>query len=213
MKKIIIVLMCIFPMITKAQKYYEPEELEITWRYWTEQYGWDYLIGNGKKLTYSCIPNLDFPSIGLSNYNEIVTTYCHRNKFIVLTFNSDTDSRYGGIRLRYGTYSRKNMSSLLSSYTYLRGKLWYEIDFENIIYEPTFDRIMIPIGQDENGYFNAICIDFKWNTRVSIPDMGDNFDESKTKYYNLKGEQIDAENVSDGIIIKTDGKKTSKILK
>ena len=27
MKKIIIVLMCIFPMITKAQKYYEPEEL------------------------------------------------------------------------------------------------------------------------------------------------------------------------------------------
>ena len=190
MKKIIIVLMCIFPMITKAQKYYEPEELEITWRYWTEQYGWDYLIGNGKKLTYSCIPNLDFPSIGLSNYNEIVTTYCHRNKFIVLTFNSDTDSRYGGIRLRYGTYSRKNIITYAGlsdeELKEIENQVRRKADFENIIYEPTFDRIMIPIGQDENGYFNAICIDFKGNTRVSIPDMGDNFDESKTKYYNLK---------------------------
>ena len=91
---------------------------------------------------------------------------------------------------------------------------WYDIDFENVVYDATFDRIMIPIGIDETGYHNAICIDFSVATRVAANEISDNkFDESKTRYYNANGQQIDPNSISDGILIKTDGKKTIKIIK
>lgn len=202
------------PIITNAQKYYSPNELKIKWKYWTSQNSWDYLIDNGKKLSYSCIPNLQDESMSLLNMHEIVATYCLRNKFIVLTFNSDTDPNYGGIRLRYGSRYNWNLSSMMSSYSYLLKQPWYDIDFENIVYDATFDRIMIPIGIDENGYHNAICIDFTVDTRVAANEISDNkFDESKTRYYNVNGQQIDPNSISDGILIKTDGKKSIKIIK
>ena len=207
--------MFIVPLITKAQKYYAPEELEISWKYWTSQSDWYYLIGNGKKLTYSCVPNLSFDGIGLTNCHEIVTTYCHNNKFLVLTFNDNQENiYYKGIRIRYGSSANSNLYKLLPTYPYVSSQPWYEIDFENIIYDPAFNRIMIPIGIDENGYHNAICIGFNSSSRIASHEVDDSdFDESKIKYYNVKGQQIDVNNVSDGIIIMTDGKKAKKIMK
>ena len=119
-----------------------------------------------------------------------------------------------GIRIRYSDRSNSNLCQLLPTYPYVSSQPWYEIDFENIIYDPAFNRIMIPIGIDENGYHNAICIGFNSSSRIASQEVDDSdFDESKTKYYNAKGQQIDVNNVSDGIIIMTDGKKAKKIMK
>lgn len=207
--------MFIVPIIAKAQNFYAPEELEISWKYWASQSDWDYLIGNGKRLTYSCVPNFQFDSMNLSNPHEIITTYCHNNKFLVLSFH---DTQYSdktkGIRIRYSRASNSNLNYLLPTYPYVSSQPWYEIDFENIIFDSTFNRIMIPIGIDENGYHNAICIDFNSSSRIASHEVDDSdFDESKSKYYNAKGQQIDVNNVSDGIIIMTDGKKAKKIMK
>ena len=46
-----------------------------------------------------------------------------------------------------------------------------------------------------------------------IESDNNEFDENKTKYYTINGQQINPDNVSNGIIIKTDGKKTKKIVK
>ena len=206
--------MIVFPVLANAQRLYDPEELEFSWKYWSDTSSWDYLIGNGKKLSFSCVPNLSSEGISLTNSHEIITTYCHNNKFLVLSFLSDTSMYYGGIRIRYGKSNNSSISNYMSTYSYVCGMYWYDIDFENVVYDATFDRIMIPIGIDENGYHNAICIDFSVDTRVAANEISDNkFDESKTRYYNANGQQIDPNSISDGILIKTDGKKTIKIIK
>lgn len=215
MKKIVFVLMMLFPTIANAQRYYNPEELQFSWLYWSDSSSWDYLINNGKRLTLSCVPNFDFESMSLTNQHEIIATHCRNNTFIVLSFNSNFSSYRGGIRLRYGVSSTVNLSNyLFSVYNYLLNTEWFNIDFENIVYDSIYDRIMIPIGVDENGYNNAICIDFASDTRVeAIGSDNNEFDENKTKYYTINGQQINPDNVSNGIIIKTDGKKTKKIVK
>lgn len=215
MKKFLIfAIITLLSLSVNAQKYYTKDDVTVSWKYWSDLNSWDWLISNGKKITINCFPHIVTDGMNLINPPEIIATYCRNNKFIVLKFNEEnSDSQHNGIRITTNI-GDTHLSKVLPTYSYLEERPWYEIDFENIIYEPMYDRIMIPIGIDENGYHNAICIDFAISS--GIPQRQNeiqHFDENKVKYYNLLGEEVDIDNVSGQIVIKTDGKMSQKIFK
>ena len=94
-----------------------------------------------------------------------------------------------------------------------RSQFWFELDFENIIYDAIFNRIMIPCGTDYNGYPNAICVDFLDTASGMSSTRYDDveFDEDNVRYFNLQGIEVDADAANDEVIIKTDGRRSLKI--
>lgn len=212
-KFLICVILTFLSISVNAQKYYSKDDVTVSWLYWSDSNSWDWLISNGKKVILNCFPQIINNGMHLTNPTEIIATYCHNNKFIVFEINERSPwDEYSGISL--SGKGKTNLSKILPSYSYLTEQPWYEIDFENIIYEPTYDRIMIPIGIDENGYHNAICFNFSTSSGIEqLRDEPQDFDEDKVNYYNLRGEKVDIDNVSGQVVIKTDGKKSQKILK
>lgn len=207
MKKIILLFM-LLPMFASAQKFYTSSEVQIGWKYWSSETSWNFLIQNGKKVTLSCIPNIQWSGGGMTNSAEICATYIHDKKFVVITFSEEE-----GIRLRESNLNHK-FSDLYSSIAYVSNQPWYEIDFENIIYDSTFNRIMIPCGMDYNGNNNAICIDFidpLLSTKSITDDNNMVFDEEKVKFYNLQGYEVEPDKAKGQVVIKTDGKNSKKI--
>ena len=88
------------------------------------------------------------------------------------------------------------------------------IYIDNIVYDSWFDRVMIPIGIDPNGYHHAICIGFSDTQSLNSATIDDSdFNEDNVQYFNLKGEPIDINSDNNKIIIKTDGKKSVKFFK
>ena len=201
MKKLFILTFALLTLGLNAQEYYTKEDVTIGWKYWDDSYSWEYLIGNGKPVILSCSPQMNGNGISFTYPTEIVATYLKNNKFLVLSF-----SKSLGIRLRTenGTW---DFSALLSTMEYVQSQMWYEIDFEHIIYDSVFDRIMIPCGKDYNGYYNAICVDFKSSSAVSEFSLEDN---DHLNYYDLSGKTIAPTKASGDIIIKNNGKKSVK---
>ncbi|MGL5014309.1 MAG: hypothetical protein ACRC6V_08470 [Bacteroidales bacterium] len=201
----LIFLLALLPFFANAQKFYSESDIEISWKYWRDDNSWQHLINNGVNIPISCIPKLEWKGGMMNNPAEICLTYLHNNKFIVITFCESE-----GIKLREAesNYNFKGTNFM----NYLSNQIWYEIDFENIIYDSTFNRIMIPCGRDNNGYNNAICIDFTKTSTSNSPIKGESiqFDESKVKHYNLQGNEIDIEKNKNQIIIKSDGLNTLK---
>jgi len=211
MKKYFLFLFVFIPVMANAQKFYSSSDVEVSWKYWDSEISWNYLVNNGKKLSLSCLPPIQSSGITMTNPIEICATYLLKKKFIVITF-----SESEGIKLRTSGPA-VSFSSLFGGMSYVSQQTWYNIDFENIVYDPIFNRIMIPCGVDNNGYFNAICVKFlDSNTSVeSIKSDNDeqDFDESKVKYYDLLGREVNPiENSKGRILIKSDGKKTVKFL-
>ncbi len=185
-----------------AQKFYSTNDVDVSWKYWSEENSWDYLIDNGEKIPYSAAPYLR----GGGNYfvgpDEICYTYFKNGKFLVLTMSEEE-----GLRLRTG-YSAEKIGK---GFEYIKNCSWYEIDFEHIVYDSTFNRIMIPCGIDENGYHNAICIDFD-NTSSHVKSVKNNNDSQPTNYYDLEGNIINPDNYKGNIVIKRQGCKAQKYI-
>lgn len=201
MKKILILVFAFVTLGVKAQEYYTKDDVTIGWKFWDDQYSWDYLIGNGKPVTLTCSPHMNGNGVSFAYPTEIVATYLRNNKFLVLSF-----SKTLGIRLRTENGAR-TLAALLSTLEYVESQSWYELDFEHIIYDSLFDRIMIPCGKDYNGYNNAICIDFNTNSAVSEYSMGE---VENLNFYDLSGKAVKPDNTNGDIIIKTAGKKSVK---
>ena len=191
------------PSFASAQNYYSEDEITIGWRYWTDTYSWDYLISNGKPVTISCSPNLNAEGSYLSFPTEIVATCLRHNKFLVLTF-----SKRLGIRLRCD--NTPVQLSKYYSWSQVMNQSWFEIDYEHIIYDATYDRIMIPCGTDYSGYPNALCIDLKDTSAARSVEVDRK--EGKTRYYDLSGKAVDLEESNGKVVIKTDGRKSVKII-
>lgn len=194
------------PVMANAQKFYTSSDIEVGWKYWNSETSWNYLISNGKKVTLSCLPQIQSSGLNLSSPTEICTTFLLNNKFIVITF-----SESEGIRLSTAG-AAITFSSLYSIMAYVSSQLWFEIDFGNIVYDPIFNRIMIPCGVDNSGNYNAICVDFV-NSSSSVKSIKSDekeFDESNVKYYNLQGIKVDVENAKGSILIKSDGHNSVK---
>lgn len=206
MKRLLLALIIILPTLACAQKFYEPSDIQVGWKYWSSETSWNYLINNGKKLNVSCLPKLQWSGTSLTNDAEIHTTYMLNNKFIVLSF-----SVKEGIRLR-SSNANYLLNNLNYSLSYVSTQPWYEIDFENIVYDPIFNQIMIPCGVDNNGAYNAICLSFTDNT-TKVPSMtedSEEFDEDRVKYFDLQGCEVDADTSKGKVLIKSDGRKSVK---
>lgn len=215
MKKVFILMLTLISLSVSAQKFYSKDELNVTWKYWDNISDWEFLINNGTKIQYSCIPIFNYSSMNISNPIEIIATYFRNNKFLILSFSEEQDyDNFSGIRLRDNSLYANNITQLCEGLEYAKQLTWYEIDFGNIIYDSWFDRVMIPIGIDPNGYHHAICIGFLDTQSLNSVTIDDNtFNEESVKYYNIKGEKVDIKSVNNKIIIKTDGQKSIKIFK
>lgn len=187
-----------------AQNFYSSSEVTLEWKYWTDDNSWDYLIQNGKPVTISCAPRLDSESISLTYPTEIIATYIRANKFLVISFSNNL-----GIRLREG-YSAKSFERLNTIMSYVQEQSWFEIDFEHIVYEPSFDRIMIPCGIDYNGLHNALCIDFI--TSTAVKSMTQDSSNSEIRYYDMTGKCVELDDVKGQIVIQTNGNTSVKFL-
>ena len=216
MKKILIILLVLIPLSLNAQKFYLIDELNVTWKYWDNKSDWDFLVNNGTKLQYSCIPTFQYRSMTLRNPIEIIACHYRNKKFLIISFTEEEENNtFSGIRIRNNSLpSSSNITLLCEDLAYVKQLSWYEIDFDNIVYDSWFDRVMIPIGIDPNGYHHAICIGFSDTQSLNSATIDDSdFNEDNVQYFNLKGEPIDINSNNNGIIIKTDGKKSVKFFK
>lgn len=194
MKKLLMICTSLFTInCLYSQDFYSREDVVVEWKIWEDQYSWDYLINNSKPVTVSCAPSIDGDGISLTYPAEIVATYFRNGKFIVLTFSDEY-----GIRIR-----GKHHGERIEFLPY--------VDFSNIVYDPIYDRIMIPIGLEEDFPHYAICIDFNTSSAVrSIPFTKER--KTNTKYYDLSGKTINPDDHKGKILIKSDGKKTEKFI-
>jgi hypothetical protein len=203
-KKIILVALSMLILTPVcAQEYYTKDDVTIGWKFWDDQYSWDWLIGNGKPLTLSCAPSMNGGGTSFTYPSEIVATLVKENKFLVISFSKEL-----GIRLRTEKVTR-TFNQLFSTIDYVQEQMWYELDFEHIVYDEIFNRVMIPCGRDYNGYNNAICVDFNTSSAVSEMDF-DN--EGKLSYYDLSGKAVELDNSKGNVIIKKSGDKTVKVI-
>ena len=195
--------------ISNAQEFYSADDIEIGWKYWSSESSLYYLCDNGNKVNLSCIPILEWDGASFSNPAEIVSTYIHKNKFLVLSF-----SKLEGIRLRNSSRNDKDLLNDINPIIdYLDQQSWYEINFDKISYDVIYNQLLIPCGIDNKGQANAICIKIKTPSSTKAVYTDQNFNESNTKYYDLQGKQVDINMVNDQIIIKTDGFNSTKIYK
>ena len=215
MKKILIILLVLIPLSLSAQKFYLKDELNVTWKYWDNKSDWEFLVNNGTKLQYSCIPTFQYRSMTLRNPIEIIACHYRNKKFLIISFTEEEEyHKFSGIRIRNNSLFVFNITQLCEDLAHVKQLSWYEIDFDNIVYDSWFDRVMIPIGIDPNGYHHAICIGFSDTQSLNSVTIDDNtFNEESVKYYNIKGEKVDIKSVNNKIIIKTDGQKSIKIFK
>lgn len=193
-----------------AQKFYTPDEINVRWMYWEDDYSFKYLIENGKKVSLASIPSFDYKSSGANQPMpgiDIAATYCLNNKFIVLVF-KDNDNRFR-TRIDSRTYDYY-FRDLYTNYKYVTDQIWYEIDFENIVYEPIYNRIMIPIGRSEQGQ-NAWCIDLT-STPSGVKSVEMELEDGTSKTYDLRGVEVD-ENTAKGVVIKKEGNTAKKYFK
>ena len=72
MKKVFILMLTLISLSVSAQKFYSKDELNVTWKYWDNISDWEFLINNGTKIQYSCIPIFNYSSMNISNPIEII---------------------------------------------------------------------------------------------------------------------------------------------
>lgn len=197
------------PILASAQKFYDLSEAKPGWKVWDDQNDFDFLISQGDKLTISAIPKLEWDGASLTNPTEVCATYILNNKLLVLTI-----SKEEGVRLRTSNhiYSLADENNI---FQYVMNQDWFEIDFGNIVYDKIFEQIIIPCGLDyyNNNRANAIVFEFNAEASSIYDKEKENveFDESKIKYYDLKGVEVNLDDNKGEILIKTDGENSKKI--
>lgn len=199
MKNFLSVLFCLLlSMPGMAQDFYSSNDIEISWKYWDDDNGWEWLINNGTKIPCSCETTARPIRI---NY-----FYQKDNKFLIFTFRLNN-----WITLETENDFGTNFSELFPTISYVMGMDWFKIDFDHIVYDATWNRIMIPCGIDERGAHNAICIDFN-TTDSSVENVKKDTKEAIPEYYNLQGRKVNIDDEKGQILIKKEGSSTIKFL-
>lgn len=202
MKRFLLLLLyiiCISNM--NAQKFYSKKDVSVSLKGGWVENSWDFLIENGEKIPYSAAPYLRGGKNNFVGPDEICYTYFKNGKFLVLTISEEE-----GLRLRTGY----NAEKICDNFEYIKNFSWYEIDFEHIVYDSTFNRILIPCGIDEDGYHYAICIGF--DASSSVESVKSNNDNQPATYYDLEGRIINPDNYKGNIVIKRQGNKSKKYI-
>lgn len=195
----------LFPIMAWSQTFYQPSELRVELKVWDSEADVDYLVDNGKPVSWTY--NYD---TGYSTGCNLFATYCYADKFITISFQNDN---------RIYLCNQSGVSSFENYFGELFGLLeyvpWFSgFKYSKIVYDIWWNRILIPVGTDETtGQSYAISIYFDGNgSNVQSVAPDSNFDEGNVSYYNLKGQNVDLQSSKGQIIIKTDGKKTVKIV-
>lgn len=180
-----------------AQDFYSSNDIEISWYYWDDDNGWEWLINNGTKIPCSCET--------VARPIRVNYIYQKDKKFLIFTF------RNNSITLETESDFGTNFSQLYPTISYIMGMDWFKIDFDHIVYDATWNRIMIPCGIDAQGAHNAICIDFN-TSASSIETVKKEVEEAIPEYYNLQGRKVNINDAKGQILIKKEGGSTIKFL-
>lgn len=205
MRKLIVMMLMVLPMITLAQTFYQPSELRVELLMWESESDIDYLVDNGKPVSWTYNFGIGNP-MGFNMF----ATYCYNNKFITISFQNDN---------RIYLCDQSNVTSFENYYGEMYGLLeylpWFSgFKYSKIVYDIWWNRILIPVGTDQSsGQSYAISIYFD-NINSSAQDIKseNDFNNERISYYNLNGQMVDLESTKGQIIIKTDGQKYIKIL-
>lgn len=210
MKKLIAIVMMLFPMITWGQEYFQPSEIDAMWRVWDSSDTFNWLIESGQKINVSVNPKIQYTNeYGGSNsvYSVTEATVCfvRNNKLFALTF-----SKSQGIRM-YTEHSVYKLADTYSAIGSLVQQYWFNIDFEHIVYSPVLDWLLIPCGYYEYTGYNAIAINFNAESGINEVYSNSSSGENEIKYFNIQGLQVDKD-AKGQVIIKTEGNKASKYI-
>lgn len=208
MRKLFFILLTLLPATMYSQYsslFYHANELNAQLRVWDSEADVDYLVDHGKPVSWT------YSFHTATNRCEMYCTYAKDGKFLTLGFNSFRIylCEGAGVATDFGQLF-DDMFSYFEYYSFFSG-----FKFEKIVYDIWWNRILIPIGTDPySGMSYAISVYFEDNsTNIKEMSVGEEeFNESDTKYYNMQGQQVDLENAKGQIIIKTDGKKSKKII-
>lgn len=181
-----------------AQDFYSSNDIEISWKYWEDDNGWEWLINNGTKIPCSCET--------VARPIRVNYIYQKDNKFLFFSFSENI-----WIELQTESDFGTNFSQLCQTISYVTKMDWFKIDFDHIVYDATWNRIMIPCGIDERGAHNAICIDFN-TTASSVENVKKDTKEAIPEYYNLQGRKVNINDAKGQILIKKEGGSTIKFL-
>lgn len=201
MKKVFLALIILLPLLGKAQKFYDPSEISVELKVWDSEADVDYLVQNGKPLSYFWNFNC--------GYDGICATYLNKNKFVALHFkNNNTFELYDYSHMWPMTYLNGNLANL-EYFPWFTG-----FNFDKIVYDIWWNRILIPIGTDTStGHSYAISIYFTDNeSGIYTTTADEKLDDNNISYYNLQGQKVELESSKGQILIKTDGKRSTKIL-
>ena len=204
---LLILVLCFVPNL-KAQSFYSLSDLEIGNYHWESEEYFDYLISHGQKISYSSSLYASYGTSSTAGVTpEIVYTFLKDGKFLCFSF-----AGYGPILHSNGKAQMLRYED--SSINYVMNQSYFNIDFENIVYDPIFDQVLIPCGysdSDSNRGYNAICLKFNKGS-YEMPVIPDELDENEAHYFDLRGRLVDPETSKESILIKTDGKKSVKFL-
>ena len=194
----------LMPIFVQAQQFYEPSDIEATWRVWDSQATFDWLIQNGQKVDVSVNPAPRYSKSTMVVPTEICLSFLKDNRFLCLTF-----SKSEGIRM----FTENDVFTLSSHFYAIKNLVqqsWFNIDFEHIVYSEPLGWLLIPCGYYEYTGYNAIAINFADVSQVN--DIQYQSYTGNTEYYNLQGLKVDPEKTKGQVLIKTDGKKSEKVL-
>lgn len=204
MKKLLTFVLLLLPFANKAQEYFAPSDIDVSWRVWDNQTTFDWLISNGTKIDVAVNPAIKYSRNSVGSVTEVCLTYVRNNKFLALTF-----SKTEGIRL-FTENDVYKLSDYYSPVQNLMQQYWFNIDFEHIVFSPQLDWLIIPCGYFQYTGYNAIAIMF---TNAGVNDVYSTSPGSETEHiYNLDGVEVDEGATKGQILIRTDGKKSVKFL-
>lgn len=205
MKKLLLFLLALLPMLANAQNYYAPSDIDVSWRVWNEKTVYDWLIDNGQKVDVAVNPAVKYKTNSVGSVTEVCLTYVKNNKILALTF-----SKSEGIRL----FTENNVYTLRDYFLPLQSLMqqsWFEIDFEHIIFSSQLNWLIIPCGYNPYAGYNGIAVIFTPDSGlydVYSDSVGDNSEHT----FNLNGIEVNESAAKGQILIKTNGNKAVKVL-
>lgn len=199
MKKILILFCTFCGLISNAQTFFYPSDMNVTFTqtsqasYWQSNFvtpTWSYNYIDGKGV--------------------MCATWLIQGKFATLYFSEDKTDL--GVCAPNGITQMDNLNENVSSQL---GYSTGNIEFDKIVYNPNTKAIYIPYGTISNfmgTYYNILLISLYDSLNSYTSPIFEDNTTKEEKFYNINGQKIDPKTADDKIIIKTDGVSAQKIL-
>lgn len=202
MKKVILILLMIFPTLAWGQQFYQQENVSTSYGYGQSSFSSvvDATIANG-----GARPTLSYNSDG-----SICATTFINNCFLVLKFVNNSEiyicGANGSCQKLFDQYDDYKMGF------YMQPGFTGVLDFSKFVYNESAHDLFIPFTKGNTGYYMLhVKIESDPAGIESIYTSDSFTGDNSPQYYNLQGLPVD-ENAKGQVIIKKEGTKSTKYI-